>query len=212
MRNGLRESTRGVWSGDEDLGDESLQQLFDVYKSRRASVMCIGTAKRLKRISQDVTKVLNEITDDLKFLTCGVVSANEAYSKALEANTSSEQTMMELSWNAVGFEELVKKALALQNDLNALLDGDKSLKLLVLKSELLKYLRALFSKKRVAATHLLVFMIADELRNQKPYAAIPVRFLPYKSLTDRKLRELEIQVENAMRAAGMTVVGNRIYE
>mgnify|MGYP002804495624 CR=1 FL=1 len=50
-------------------------------------------------------------------------------------------------------------------------------------------------------------MIADELRNNKPYA-IPVRFMPYKSLTDGKLRELEIQVEDAMRAAGMTVVGN----
>ena len=116
----MRESTRGVWSGDEDLEDGSLQQLFNVYKSRHAPVMCIGTDKRLQRISQNVRKVLNEITDDLNFLTCGVVSANDTYSKALEANTSSKQTMMEWSWNAVGFEELVKKALALQNDLIAL--------------------------------------------------------------------------------------------
>lgn len=45
----------------------------------------------------------------------------------------------------------------------------------------------------------------DELRNHKPYAIL-VRFMPYKSLTDAKLRELE-QVEDAMRKAGMTVVG-----
>lgn len=49
-------------------------------------------------------------------------------------------------------------------------------------------------------------MIADELRNRKPYA-IPVRFMPYKSLTDLKLRDLELQLEEAMRNAGMAVVG-----
>jgi len=49
-------------------------------------------------------------------------------------------------------------------------------------------------------------MIADERRNHKPYA-IPVHFLPYKSLTDAKLRELEVQLEDAMRRNGMTVVG-----
>lgn len=53
---------------------------------------------------------------------------------------------------------------------------------------------------------MLVFMIADELRNRKPYA-IPVRFMPYRSLTDSKLRELELQLEEAMRNMGMTVVG-----
>jgi hypothetical protein len=49
-------------------------------------------------------------------------------------------------------------------------------------------------------------MIADELRNRKPYA-VPVRFMPYKSLTDSKLRDLELELEEAMRNAGMTVVG-----
>jgi hypothetical protein len=43
-------------------------------------------------------------------------------------------------------------------------------------------------------------MIADELRNHKPYA-IPIRFMPYMSLTDGKLRE------KIMRSKGMTVVG-----
>ena len=75
-----------------------------------------------------------------------------------------------------------------------------------LKSNMLSYLRDLFTKKRTAASHILVFMIADELYNRKPYA-IPVRFMPYKSITDSKLRELSLQVEEAMRNVGMTVVG-----
>ena len=57
VRNGLGESLRGVWSGDEDLGDGLSQQLFEVYKSRRASVMCIGTAKRLQKVSLNLTNV-----------------------------------------------------------------------------------------------------------------------------------------------------------
>lgn len=78
--------------------------------------------------------------------------------------------------------------------------------MILLKSNLLQYLKKLNSTKSVAASHLLVFMIPDELRNRKPYA-IPVRFMPYKSLTDFKLRELEVQLEDTMRSKGMTVVG-----
>ena len=78
--------------------------------------------------------------------------------------------------------------------------------LISLKSALLVYLKDLYTKKRTAASHMLVFMIADELRNRKPYA-IPVRFMLYRSLTDSKLRELELQLEEVMRNMGMTVVG-----
>lgn len=91
-------------------------------------------------------------------------------------------------------------------------DGDGSvatINLGSLQSNLLSYLKDLFSKKCIAASHLLVFMITDELRNRKPYA-IPVRFLPYKSLTDVKTRELEQELEDAMRSTGMTVVGEYV--
>ena len=79
---------------------------------------------------------------------------------------------------------------------------------MLVKAELLGYVKGLLGKQRVAATHLLVFMIADELRNHKPYA-IPGRFMPYKSLTDAKLRELEGELEDVIRSAGMTVVGKK---
>ena len=45
-----------------------------------------------------------------------------------------------------------------------------------LKQEFLLYLKGLYSKKRSAASHLLIFMIADECRNQKPYA-VSVQFM-----------------------------------
>ena len=34
IRKGLRESVHGTWAGDEDLGDGSLQILFNEYKAR----------------------------------------------------------------------------------------------------------------------------------------------------------------------------------
>jgi len=118
--------------------------------------------------------------------------------------------MMELAWSSVGFEELVKKVHGFQMELKDVgHEGGVAaagINLFELKSSMLCSLKDLFSKKRIAATHLLVFMIADERRNRKPYA-IPVRFLPYRSLTDAKLRELEVQLEEVMRTTGMTVVG-----
>ena len=54
-----------------------------------------------------------------------------------------------------------------------------------LRQRLLQYVQSLYSKKRDAATHLMVFMIADEKRDQKPYT-VPVIFLLYHSVTDSK--------------------------
>ena len=54
--------------------------------------------------------------------------------------------------------------------------------------------------------HVFVFMIADESRNVKPYA-VPVRVLPFESVTDKKVRELEEEFRNAMTSIGMPVVG-----
>ena len=49
-------------------------------------------------------------------------------------------------------------------------------------------------------------MISDERRNSKPYA-IPIRFLPYQSVTDEMMRSLENEIENEMKANDMVPVG-----
>lgn len=205
---------RGSWAGDEDFGDGSLQTLFECYKERCLFVKSIGSGGRSTLVSANVQKLLLDLESDLEFLSAGAEVANDAYSKALKGGKATEHKMMELSWSAVGFEELVKKVWGFQSDLNDFAqdgggDGDGEgggVNLFSLKSSLLQYLKDLYSKKRIAASHLLIFMIADELRNRKPYA-IPVQFLPYRSLTDANLRELEVQLEEAMRREGMTVVG-----
>ena len=51
-------------------------------------------------------------------------------------------------------------------------------------SEAKGYLHNLFKKKQTAATHVLVLMLSDERRQKKP-DALPVRYIPYRSLKDQ---------------------------
>ena len=62
------------------------------------------------------------------------------------------------------------------------------------------------TKTRVAASHILIFMVSDELRNFKPYA-IPVRVLIYTSLTDMNARDLKDELKGTMEDIGMVTVG-----
>lgn len=76
----------------------------------------------------------------------------------------------------------------------------------VLKKELESYIKGVTTKRREAASHLLLFMISDELRNFKPYA-VPVRVIKYKSITDAMLRGFKEDLRKAMKECGMTTVG-----
>ena len=107
IRKGLRESVRGTWTGDEDLGDGSLQILFNEHKTRFSFVRRIGTSARLKWIFKDVDKMINDLQNDLEFLASGSKSANSAVEEG--ARRLRRPCMMELAWNAARYDELVKK-------------------------------------------------------------------------------------------------------
>ena len=63
----------------------------------------------------------------------------------------------------------------------------------------------LFVKHPDAASHLLIFMVSDEPRNMKP-CAIPVRVMPFHSLTNAKVEELRDGLKVAMIEKGFVVV------
>ena len=149
------------------------------------------------------------------FLQNGEREARNLYERRRRASNASEIVLIALAWDLVGFEDLLKEAARLTATCNRLIEcgtcQDFSMEhiqndLNNLRSDMAGYLKQLFSKKRVAATHLMVFMIADEARNFKPYA-LPVRVLPYQSMTDRRLKELEVELRTAMVNLGMVVVG-----
>ena len=206
MRSGLRESVRGEWSGDEDLGSGTLQLLYKEYTARCNSIRQLNVAVGFDKLKMALLEDLNFIDDNGKI-------AKDAYQKVVDVPGKKESTLMQFAWGVTGFEILNKQANEFINSLSIMqsqmLNGDQGnakKSLLALKPKLLEYLRGLCTKKRTPATHLLVFMVSDELRNRKPYA-VPIRFMPYGSITDHKMRELESEVECAMEKLEMKVVG-----
>ena len=215
LRKGLRESVKGKWGGDEDLGDGKLEKLKQEYDQRREFARSLGLGHREGQLQEDLHLLLFAIESDTLFLTNGEKEARDVYEKRRRASNSSETTLIALAWDLVGFEDLLKEAARLTATCNRLIDhgtrpdfdfANIRNELNNLRNDLAGYVKQLFSKKRLAATHLMVFMIADEARNFKPYA-LPVRVLPYASMTDGKLRELEVELRTVMVNLGMVVVG-----
>ena len=196
---------RGEWSGDEDLGNGSVQILHKLYKSRCNSVRIMEPCH--------ITKFKSDLEDDITFLKEANTATKLDYEAALNVPGKREQKLMELAWNVTGIEELLKQANEYVNELSQMILffqlGDLgTVKKLIFpfKVKFDKYLKGLFMKKRSVATHLLIFMISDELRNQKPYA-VPIQFLSYKSITDCQLRNLQLEIEASMKKIDMDVVG-----
>ena len=154
--------------------------------------------------------------EDIEFLEKEMSLAKRTYEEKLEKSRSSDNLMMKLAWDVAGYEQLLVKAKEFQKDFDSIADdlrldvGGEVRRLQKLEKNLLLYYKELYTKKRNPASHLLVFMIADELRNTKPYA-IPIQFVPIKSITDQQIRLLEIEIEGAMKSIGMIPVGKYIF-
>lgn len=79
-------------------------------------------------------------------------------------------------------------------------------RLTTLRKSATTFVRAASRHKRTAATHVLIFMISPEERNSKPYA-LPVQCIPYKGLSDSKVRELANVLIFEMTKRDMKVAG-----
>ena len=126
---------------------------------------------------------------------------------------ASEDSFFALAWTCEGFKTLAamnkefkSTACNLQSRLlGDTISGNVQKDVRCFRNSLLKYVQSFYSKKREAASHMVVFMVADEKRNLKPYA-MPVQFLPYHSITDAKIRDLVGDLRKCMVNLGMTVV------
>lgn len=159
-----------------------------------------------------INQLRDDLMEDIEFLEKGMSSAKRAYEVKLEKSRVSDNLMMKLAWDVAGYEQLLVKAKEFEKDFDLMADelklgvGRVVVRKHEMEKNLLLYYKELYSKKRNPASHLLVFMIADELRNTKPYA-IPIQFIPIKSITDQQIRLLELEVETAMKSIEMVPVG-----
>ena len=216
LRKGLRESMRHEWAGDSDLGDGKLQALYQDYMARRTFYSGLGLKDRRVRVKKDLVLVISALDVDFNFLKSEEKAAKDKYAAKQRQTNASEDSMFALARECECFQTLINKELkssfsSLHSRMSvSQTSGSTASDLTSLHERLLRYAQDLFFKKREAASHLKVFMIADEKRDMKRYA-VPVRFIPYHSVTDQKVLELCQELRSVMVDLGMVVVGEFTY-
>ena len=219
IQTGLRESVRKEWSGDVDWGDNALQKCHKEYMAYLKFVqsICRKTRKADDYVKLDLQKQNSLLSEEKLFLQKGYDSMKAIYEKKRQQVGVSEQSLFAIAWDLEGYSKLIQENDSMSKIIDNILEsmlttlspdkGNISLSVSNLKKKLEEYVKGLYLKKRQAASHLLLFMISDEQRNQKPYA-IPVRVLKYATITDAKIRELKEELRVAMKELGMVPVGN----
>ncbi len=78
LSKGLGESVGGVWSGDVDLNDGSLESQYSSYCERLSFVEGLGLRDRSTKpcIMSDMVKIRDEFQNDIKFVTEGYYTCN----------------------------------------------------------------------------------------------------------------------------------------
>ena len=216
------ESASGIWNGDVDLGNGQLQLLRSEYDSRVNLATVNSTTGNRNRLEIELLKLADSLDEDIPFLDEGFKQAVEDYRKKFDNRTTPEENLKNANWNVVEFQTLLQQAQLLKGSyeeqlsyLDPAVFEPRHIQAIrtVLKrlgKEMKCYLRNLYKKKRTAATHILVLMLSDERRNQKPYA-LRVRYVPYRSLRDQYVRDLTKDIKRAMVERGLRLVGQYIY-
>ena len=75
VRDGLRESVHGIWSGDEDFGNGSVGSLHAEYASKCKSIKSLFAQQHSIVSVDDLKTLLDEFVDDTEFLKDGMAIA-----------------------------------------------------------------------------------------------------------------------------------------
>ncbi|XP_065887166.1 uncharacterized protein [Dysidea avara] len=212
---GLKESVKQQWSGDVDLNDGCLQQQFKGYKQRLEEADKVGLQK--DRAGEDLDRTLQDLVKDLDFIYSELKQSNDTYSEKLQSNKYIEKDLINLSWKIKELGDLNEMGRSLHTEVNLLYsrleagqcfwEQENIPRLLTdIRKKLRSFIKGITRHQRTAATHILVFMISQEMRRTKPYA-IPVQCIPYKGLSDLKVRELSNRIIEEMTKRKMKVAG-----
>lgn len=214
----LQESLRRVWNGDVDLLDGKLEDIRREYEARISGCETITKSNNISRADSVIAfgALVDALEDDIVFLDGGLQKAVESFRTKFNNPSTPVETLKSLNWDIVEFQTLLEQASVFKDQLDGLianLDPSQQApvapnwRLWVKESPgYLQFLRNLFKKKRVCATHILVFMVADEQQNTKPYA-IPIQYVPYKGIRDQEVRDLTKKIKIEMTKAHFKVVG-----
>ena len=135
----------------------------------------------------------------------------------LASGKASDKSLQKLSWNIEDLTQLNEEGRRLLVNLRCikqLADGTNERfiscntprQLTTFRSSVVRFLQNVYRFRRVAATHIFVFMISPEQRDRKPYA-LPVQCIPYTSLKHGVCRQLVNNIIIEMTKRGMKVAG-----
>lgn len=146
-----------------------------------------------------------------------LTKTNDTYSQKLETEKYQQKDMITLSWKVKELNDLGESGRQVYAEIKALASrmqvGEGSREenlprtLQTIRQKTITFVKGVVRHQRTAATHVLVFMISNEERNKKPYA-LPIQCLPYKGLSDNKVRELANHIIAEMVKRKMKVAGN----
>jgi len=212
----LQHSVRGDWNGDCNLGDGKLQSLRRKYEDRVACLDVGSMGRDRNVIEQRIRSASDALVQDVIFLTEALKKADEIHQTKFNSPNSSQSLLMNLCWETVEYNTLLREAQALNSRIDNLLPyldptcpriDDVIASLQNLYKQLADYFCNLFVKKRQpASTHILIMMVSEERRNKKLYA-LPVQYVPYHTIRDQYIRDLRKSVKMKMTELGMTAVG-----
>ena len=129
----------------------------------------LGLKEREGVLHNDLDILLGIFEGDKKFLKEGTEKVRKDYEEKRAKQKSSETMMMTLAWDLHGFEELLSQCVKFTEvvpqlkgtlSLPRIRHGNIKAEVSPLRNQLLTYVKNLYGKKRTAATHLFVFMIA----------------------------------------------------
>lgn len=160
---------RHEWVCDSDLGDGKLKALYQEYTTKRGFISGIGIKERHQQLEADLELVISGLKIDLKMLEDGEKLPNEKYATEQRQSNATEDSLFALAWECEGYKtllsmnkELKSSTTSLQRQISAnIRGGNIAGDLSNLRKGLLQYVQSLYSEKRDAASHLMVFMIAD---------------------------------------------------
>ena len=149
--------------------------------------------------------------------TVGLLTVNAEYEEKLGQKNKSDKAMFAIAWKVEELKRLCAECRSLRTELNATMDlirdpdtdfeqSNIPRQLTDLRRRLSASLKATYKYKRTPASHVFVFMISPEKRNQKPYA-LPVQCIPCASLKESDIRRLTSELAAEMVKRGMKVVG-----
>ena len=115
VKEGLMESQRGEWNGDEDLGDGQLQASRSEYDQRLDDIKALTLRDQTRQaLVASLSVSIGSLEEDIVFLNEGFTSAVNVYTTKFQAQNTPAETLKSCNWDVVEYQTLLQESQALK--------------------------------------------------------------------------------------------------